>query len=282
MLKYNLVKEGNFLIEFDFQHGNLAGTSYRTEKIQPCLVPTCSCGNLFFKNELDNKEDSYFFIDVLDKSVKKLVENNETDDFTISMTNEINDADWQNLYDDYAKIKGALIEYAQPEKIDYKFSRDEIREIKDSVVFSYDRMFPWAIPLVFQVEDEEFIVKDAYCLNPTCNCHGAILDFYKKGEDNPLFHIDFDYKTSKIELLDVFEKKIDTKLLIEKFVDKNKAELEILTSGRHEKLRAVFRKSNPSSLKPQIYSPNPYQNISRNDLCPCGSGKKFKKCHGAD
>ncbi|MEK7540115.1 MAG: SEC-C metal-binding domain-containing protein [Patescibacteria group bacterium] len=21
--------------------------------------------------------------------------------------------------------------------------------------------------------------------------------------------------------------------------------------------------------------------VGRNDLCPCGSGKKFKKCHGA-
>jgi preprotein translocase subunit SecA len=25
---------------------------------------------------------------------------------------------------------------------------------------------------------------------------------------------------------------------------------------------------------------NPYKNVSRNDPCPCGSGKKFKKCHG--
>jgi preprotein translocase subunit SecA len=22
------------------------------------------------------------------------------------------------------------------------------------------------------------------------------------------------------------------------------------------------------------------QKVGRNDLCPCGSGKKFKKCHG--
>ncbi|MCY1464189.1 SEC-C motif protein [compost metagenome] len=22
------------------------------------------------------------------------------------------------------------------------------------------------------------------------------------------------------------------------------------------------------------------ENIGRNDLCPCGSGKKFKNCHG--
>lgn len=25
---------------------------------------------------------------------------------------------------------------------------------------------------------------------------------------------------------------------------------------------------------------NPYRNVSRNDPCPCGSGKKFKKCCG--
>ncbi len=24
-----------------------------------------------------------------------------------------------------------------------------------------------------------------------------------------------------------------------------------------------------------------FENVGRNDLCPCGSGKKFKKCHGA-
>jgi preprotein translocase subunit SecA len=25
---------------------------------------------------------------------------------------------------------------------------------------------------------------------------------------------------------------------------------------------------------------DPYANVGRNDLCPCGSGKKFKNCHG--
>ena len=27
---------------------------------------------------------------------------------------------------------------------------------------------------------------------------------------------------------------------------------------------------------------NPYKGVGRNDTCPCGSGKKFKKCHGAE
>ena len=26
---------------------------------------------------------------------------------------------------------------------------------------------------------------------------------------------------------------------------------------------------------------DPFEHISRNALCPCGSGKKYKKCHGA-
>jgi preprotein translocase subunit SecA len=26
---------------------------------------------------------------------------------------------------------------------------------------------------------------------------------------------------------------------------------------------------------------NPMRKVGRNDLCPCGSGKKYKRCHGA-
>ncbi|MGQ0658820.1 MAG: SEC-C metal-binding domain-containing protein [Chromatiales bacterium] len=27
---------------------------------------------------------------------------------------------------------------------------------------------------------------------------------------------------------------------------------------------------------------NAHRNVGRNDPCPCGSGRKFKKCHGKD
>jgi len=27
---------------------------------------------------------------------------------------------------------------------------------------------------------------------------------------------------------------------------------------------------------------NPMRDVGRNDPCPCGSGAKFKKCHGAN
>ena len=41
----------------------------------------------------------------------------------------------------------------------------------------------------------------------------------------------------------------------------------------------------PAPAKPQTFQKDPddpYANVGRNDPCPCGSGKKFKKCHGRD
>jgi preprotein translocase subunit SecA len=35
----------------------------------------------------------------------------------------------------------------------------------------------------------------------------------------------------------------------------------------------------PVAPKPKVNTE--FENVGRNDLCPCGSGKKFKKCHGA-
>ena len=47
-------------------------------------------------------------------------------------------------------------------------------------------------------------------------------------------------------------------------------------------MRAQVPKPAPS--KPVTYrkadDPDPYVNVGRNDPCPCGSGKKFKNCHG--
>jgi preprotein translocase subunit SecA len=33
--------------------------------------------------------------------------------------------------------------------------------------------------------------------------------------------------------------------------------------------------------KPEKVTTPDGKEVGRNDLCPCGSGKKFKKCHGA-
>ena len=39
--------------------------------------------------------------------------------------------------------------------------------------------------------------------------------------------------------------------------------------------------SESGEVKTSVVSDGAYANVGRNDVCPCGSGKKFKKCHGA-
>ncbi len=43
---------------------------------------------------------------------------------------------------------------------------------------------------------------------------------------------------------------------------------------------APMRVPRPATPEP-AFARNPYAGVGRNDPCPCGSGKKFKKCHGA-
>jgi preprotein translocase subunit SecA len=43
--------------------------------------------------------------------------------------------------------------------------------------------------------------------------------------------------------------------------------------------RVAMSTNSPSDTK--VATRNPSRKVGRNDPCPCGSGKKYKKCHGA-
>lgn len=51
----------------------------------------------------------------------------------------------------------------------------------------------------------------------------------------------------------------------------------------HAFRRALSKEPNNPQFKQSLDCTNPYLNmkLGRNEPCPCGSGKKFKKCHGA-
>jgi len=57
---------------------------------------------------------------------------------------------------------------------------------------------------------------------------------------------------------------------------KQRRELERLCSP--PTARNAGRASAPISTAPRVATQNPHRGVGRNDPCPCGSGKKFKKC----
>ena len=49
-----------------------------------------------------------------------------------------------------------------------------------------------------------------------------------------------------------------------------------------EQIAAASAAAGGGKATPMVKDVNdPWANVGRNDPCPCGSGKKFKKCHGA-
>ena len=55
----------------------------------------------------------------------------------------------------------------------------------------------------------------------------------------------------------------------------------IAAAGTGEELAAGMRQASEAYTAPQQVHASPHEKLGRNDPCWCGSGKKFKKCHGA-
>jgi hypothetical protein len=47
-----------------------------------------------------------------------------------------------------------------------------------------------------------------------------------------------------------------------------------------EVVGVVSEQRPPSPRQPQPEKPGKYEAVGRNDPCPCGSGRKYKNCHG--
>ena len=80
--------------------------------------------------------------------------------------------------------------------------------------------------------------------------------------------------------------------------EKNPAVVSVKTKERQKELAAIFKKNgweykitidankpeNITDLSRLLKPVKPMmvkEKVGRNDPCPCGSGKKYKKCHGA-
>jgi uncharacterized protein YecA (UPF0149 family) len=59
------------------------------------------------------------------------------------------------------------------------------------------------------------------------------------------------------------------------------ANLDSLLAQRHLVLKKLFRRTHVRTESPKASVEMGRNKIGRNDPCPCGSGKKYKKCCGA-
>ncbi len=118
--------------------------------------------------------------------------------------------------------------------------------------------------------------------------HLLLLDHLKEsvglrgyGQKNPLQ----EYKREAFNLFVELMRKIKETTLAYLFHIELKEEAEkfqelVLEEGELDEKKLEFKKEDPFEERIQKKEPVRAQKIGRNELCPCGSGKKYKKCCG--
>lgn len=135
----------------------------------------------------------------------------------------------------------------------------------------WDDVMPFLRADTYVFGDRIFEAFELYCVEAGCACGEVIVEFSSvapRGAPRP-GHVEFDGKEA----------------LLHPEHERQRARLTELWSAycqRHRDHRERFAKRSATThgLAGRIVAAPPKPKVGRNETCPCGSGKKFKKCCG--
>ena len=252
-----------------------------------CPSPSCGCRVIQLDlSQIDAGDNDtrppsrYVKIDLSDKSLgpmKKDKPQLEELRFAKRFLGCLNDEDFDLLSRKQFEMKNRLTEEAKPEAIDAYFDFPRIERI--GTMSGYNDVLPFADRLHATLAGKKYRIHDQYCLRPQCLCSDtnlSVIDLDEpEGRGKEVSCISVDYKNK------VWKMVADGSLSLEPDVMRTALENEIpdlyeTLHKRHDRLRSIYtlsKKKHSGAGQPLILP-----KIGRNDPCPCGSGKKFKKC----
>lgn len=252
-----------------------------------CPSPSCACRviqlDLLHINAGDNDTQPpsrYVKIDLFDKSLEPMKKDKaqlEELRFAKKFLACLNDEDFDLLSRRHFEIKNRLTEEAAPDTIDAVFDFGRIERI--GALAGYNDVLPFADRMYATVAGKKYRILDLYCLQPRCLCTDTNLSVIDSdesgGRGKELCCIGVNYKNKAWKMVEEGSLSLDPDVL-RSALENEAPDLYDTLHKRHVKLKSIynFSKKRHSAASQPIIAPK----IGRNDLCPCGSGKKFKKC----
>ena len=191
--------------------------------------------------------------------------------------------DWEFLWRLFAEQKAAMCEAEDldgaklffPEKI-----------IENGKMVGYHEILPFGTGFNLTKTEARVVLEDSYCLKLDCTCTDAALDFialaeglFKKQTD--LQKVIVNYKTKKWDFSKAHGKIPLEKTTLQAAVEREWPNIYTLLKKRHQKMKALYRRfKEAKQRKTDSVGSGPAASTSRNAPCPCGSGKKYKRCCG--
>ena len=145
----------------------------------------------------------------------------------------------------------------------------------------------------FELDEFHYATIDSYCMNPMSDPRDYLLDFIRYADGKTLgvctYRVSLDGAAKYESSTDGITEEESAAVYAE--WERAKPDWFHATEIRHryDVIRAVGARSLVDPAKPYVneldaaleaFEKNQKQDIRRNDPCPCGSGKKYKKCCG--
>jgi len=199
-------------------------------------------------------------------------------------------AQWQELRRLFIARKRRAMERCDLGALDIPFLPEE----RDAQMMAYDEVFRWAERFELEAEGQRWFVEDLHCVQPGCTCHDVVLLFYSTGLAGP-------EEEGKVRPSAALEPAAEVRYDLESgaterdpgmtgdasLVRRLMAAMKEHHPGFSEQLverrrilRSLYRRFLRRAKKPAPAPARISAKVGRNDPCPCGSGKKYKRCCG--
>jgi SEC-C motif len=283
MLSMTPSSRGELLI----QQGELAGRRYRFEAVV-CENPTCRCDHITLKCFTEVPEASLrapivasLEMDLERQEITNLQElkaDPTARAVATAVAAESGEETWSQLQRIYWELKQYWTEHTDLEQVEISFPPEALT----GAMVGYPDVFPFARRLEFTHAQEPWLSDDQYCCSPKCLCQEAVLSFIRLSERagreplRPTLSLSYEYREGKVGWVDPEKNPRCSEQDLLESLKNARPDLDSLLAQRQGLLRRLCGRT----VKRQTL-PTAAPKIGRNDPCPCGSGKKWKRCCGA-
>jgi len=261
-----------------------------------CANPTCQClsVDLTFVAQ-EPKGDQAHCQKAQPKTSLDLVNNKvlaefqrtaspEDIDFSERLVAEMDPQDFSLLTQLFHTYKNRYTEEAEPDTIEPDFDFNEIESA--SITQGYNVLLPYGNRLQVAVDGVEHLLLDGHCVRTDCDCTETYIEVTPImpdgtfGEHAGTIHLDHASRQWRRAASDDTPCDVPAwRTRIETAIPDFYAKL----SQRQARLRTIYAHCRKRHLKQRLATTRKTKTalpkkVGRNDLCPCGSGKKYKNC----
>jgi len=194
---------------------------------------------------------------------------------------------WDELDHWFWTAKIEAIERAEVAAIDI----NDLPNADDGHLVPFIEVFPLGLSLNFTFEKAAWAADEQYCVQPRCRCTKIVLSFLQLKDatgrrttslrDVPALRYDYRAHTSRHLAPGPSGTPATGRLLAA--LKMTYPSLDMRLELHHRIMQSLYARHYLAQVKQRLETPLSVrrEKIGRNDPCPCGSGKKFKKCCGA-